>query len=218
MENHDLFIRLRDNETITVWQTGPVKTPAKPVLPQELAKIFFDNVHDFELETPVLPKGCIYYGKQVNGNTFVVLEREKQQSNVYYETTELKNVGFPKLILGVEVNEGKIQKTLLAAVKDIVITKNTELYYYPFSNVHHNFHICWGNYMMHQIEELFQLGSLVDVFLSLKMNDSLYRHAAKKPYRQLLTELQGKEFPDDLLDPVHYTFQEFINQLTKEAF
>jgi hypothetical protein len=189
------------------------------VLPSELAAIFIQSaeIDDLIYQTPVLPKNCIYCAELYNGAVCVVMEREKCRRDLKYHNTLFKEVGFPKLVFGVVVKNGEIIKTMLCAATDYLIKPESQLYLYPFSNVYrHNLEICWGTYQMHSITEPYQVSSLLDVFLSLEMNDHLYPHTGNKPFRELLQDLEGKDFDDGkLLKPV-CKFADFLKMLFKE--
>lgn len=215
----EVIIRLSDNGQIMVEGTGPVKT-SKYISPESLASILMSS-HDIEntYETPMpLPQNCIYY-KRKNDKELFILEKPAHRREVTYYGTKFTDVGFPKLLFGyiIDCKTTTIEKTILVAVKnDIFIKPDTEIFKYPFSNVYASGNCCWGTCVVPKIDHPYQLSSLPELYLFQEDNGDLYEgvNASGLQYRELLGELQGKDFNLEWLVPFHAkTFLLFIENI-----
>lgn len=213
MPDEEILIRVKSDGTITVQEQGLVQTPPITTLLDDIIKAMNDiPLASVTCETPVLPKNCIYYARGYEKQEFVVIERDSFRRDVKYKDKLYKNVGFPKLVMGISLSEGYVYKTMLCAAKDFIIKPDSMLYKYPFSNIYqeieHPYEVCWGNYEMHNISSTNQLTTLLDVFLSLEMTDEMYPGTGNMTYQELLESLENRDFDDNLLVPT-VTFEEF---------
>ena len=92
------------------------------------------------------------------------------------------------------------------AVKDDVITDQTELFHYPYANVHGDGHICFGGNKLPECLHLCDVDKLVNTFYGAPSNNDLWRESycgMKYPaLRIALQELNGKDtFPKEILGP-----------------
>lgn len=130
---------------------------------------------------------------------------------IFYDETFY--VGYPGLLFIFGVQNTKVVGSRLLAVKDEEITLDTELFYYPFSNVYRNHSICWGNYSLPSVERVEDIGVLVRQFFSLPNNQDLYNdnNLSNLPLRELLQELSDKPFNMAYLRPINKVYEDLFN-------
>lgn len=116
-------------------------------------------------------------------------------------------VGYPGLLFRFTVFDGDVQELRVRAFKGR-IEKDSQLYFYPYTNVYPNGAVCLGNYRYPKVRDLRDLGSYPDVFFELANNSDLYR--GDVPLSELISANEGKEFDDSLLEPCGETYEEFM--------
>lgn len=161
-------------------------------------------------ETPILPKNCIKLITNVTGFE-VFIEIPKKQWKVIFNDKSLM-LGFPRLIFKYYISNDIITKLKIVAVKDRgVITGDTEIYYFPYSNVHHESgDVCMGTNTFPKIECLSQLEKMHILFFSSPFGSDYGSMALGKDLQGLVSEFQDKEFNDDLLIPTQKSFNEYF--------
>lgn len=122
----------------------------------------------------------------------------------YFE--EIFTIPFPRLVFKFTCKEGRVVTTGCYAAKDEVLTDQSELFHYPFSNVYEDGHICWGRNEIPKIECLADIDKLVNIFYGAPSNNDLWRESycgMKYPaLRIALQELSEKDkFPVECLHP-----------------
>lgn len=175
---------------------------------------------DYEaIRTPILPRNTIYYSEGPSKRN-VFIEIPPHRRNVLYHTAKIKNVPFPRLIFGFELtlrNEKMaITDVKIAALEDQIIPNEDSLvYYYPYTNVQNTFSVCWGGQMLPSIERVSQLSTFPELFFNSPNSDCYYHDAniSKMKYRELVTQIQGKSFPDEYLKPTGYGLQEWMRKM-----
>ena len=129
------------------------------------------------------------------------------------------NVGVPNLLYCVHVVNNRLTKIYVVAVKDTDITANTQLYYYPFTNVGSDSSACLGrNVFQPGIEDndCEMLYNVPSQFMSMPNNLDYYKptHNAKcYECEELIKSLKGKDFDDELLVEYNMTYSEWFKQL-----
>ncbi|MFS0558821.1 hypothetical protein [Brevibacillus sp. 179-C9.3 HS] len=155
------------------------------------------------VKTPILPRNTVFYQAQLDGTQIVCLEIDRQKIDTIYHKDSYKSVGHPKMLFVFYVNGEKISTCKVYAIKDIRLSASTELYRFPFSNVHENFSTCWPDLYKFRLKQLNQLETLPLLFLKSPSNDHLYRG---KNLRELFSTLQDRDFDDSLLERTGLTF------------
>ena len=175
--------------------------------PKILIEAAMPHLENFKFTTPVLPKNCLYFMEEKQFK-YVCIEVDRQKIDVNINEDIIEQVGHPKLVFGFTINGNQVVNASVAAVKDEVITADTRLYRYPFSNVHNHMGMCWSGYPI--LNEFRNVESFPFLFLTGVRNFDLYPHTAGLEYRELLQQLAGKEFDDNLLVETEKTFATFM--------
>lgn len=165
------------------------------------------------VKSSILPKNCILYQEELEGTKIVVLEVDKANRNVTYvhEECVFKNVGYPKLLFVFHVLNNRITRKEIMAVKDKVVKPSTEIYQYPFANVHFDsFITCWSDCPT-EIRDLTNVVSLPQLWFDSPCNDHLYRGIKGfKSITEVFEHFQGKDFDDSLLESCGMTVGEYF--------
>ena len=123
----------------------------------------------------------------------------------YFE--EQYQIPYPDLFFWFNVEEGKVTKSRCFALKsDKNISDSTELYYFPFANVHEDGRICWGDNTLPIISSMQELDGLVALFYGAPYNNDLFdstQHLVGKggiSLFEFFNELKKKKsFPKEVL-------------------
>ncbi|RUS44915.1 hypothetical protein [Cohnella sp. AR92] len=189
-------------------------TLAKKATPKALIAAARPYMKDQKLCSPLLPKNCVFYQERGNGEQIVGIELDKGQHDVVFGDVGqvvYEQVGYPKLLFWFSLHKGKAQASV-AAVKDLIIKEDTQLYEFPYSNVHSNGEICWTTLANHKIKEVRQLEALPALFLGATKNTDLYRNAQEINLRDLLVSMQHQRFDDAMLKPMNKTVGQLIQK------
>lgn len=157
---------------------------------------------DLVIETPILPKNCVYY-RSSNARKVVALHIEKQKWDVNLLGDWIPLVGHPHMLFIFDLTAAGHVSPKLFAMKDPIVSFDTKLYRYPFSNVGDHGSCCWGSFP--QVTELRQLESFPGIFMSGERNFHMYPKTGGYEYRELLMNLSGNDFDDDLLRETKHT-------------
>ena len=170
------------------------------------------------LASPLLPKNCIQYIERNNGELAVVMEREAKATDFSYGDKVFKKIGVPKLLFAFRILANTLQEGYVVAVKDNLVSEDTELYHYPFSNVYRSGSICWGN-KLPTYGELRYLQNVPEMFLSMENNNHNYGHInlSGLEYRPLLEVLEGQKFREDWLKSMEIRYGDWLNQVLRKT-
>lgn len=172
--------------------------------------------------TPILPKGTIQYATDDAGlRSYCFFEVQPQNRRVYYHEAVIENIPFPRLIFGFELiskeDKQEITKVFVGALESQSITnEDSEVYFYPYTNVDANFQICWGGQQLPSLERISQLTTIPELFFNSPNSDCYYLSAniSGMTYRELVEQVKDKEFPDAYLKKTGVTLSEWINCLS----
>ncbi|MEF3304180.1 hypothetical protein [Paenibacillus sp. GYB003] len=168
------------------------------------------------LSSPLLPRNCILYQENGAGCRTVAIEVEKQRFNVQFGNDLYKNVGYPKLVFVFKVFPGSQMSANVLTVTDKVIGANTEVFYYPYSNVQHagrSMQACWPELNKLGTEQdiynnLNLLSTLPFLFLNSPSNNDLYKY---ENLRDRFIKFSGKDFDDGILESTGATLADYLN-------
>ena len=143
--------------------------------------------------------------KQYAKNSSVyVLHRKKFQAPVQIYNRFHGDVGFPGLLFAIYVVNNRLSKLNLVAVKDEIITEETRIYKYPYTNVSGDRgSVCLGgNNFDKGILEGDKLYNVPNQFFS--MPNTLHSYSSSKntkgyEFEEMVISLKNKEFDDELL-------------------
>lgn len=163
-------------------------------------------------ETPFLPKNCIKITTKTNSHE-VYIEIPKRKWQITYNNQSFV-VGFPRLIFKYFVSNQRIINLKVVAIKgNESINQDTELYRFPYSNVHHfSGDVCMGSNQFPEINNLADLEKMHYLFFGTPFGDDYGASTIKgMPLKDLFEEFTEREFDDDLLVPLQTTFGQFFN-------
>lgn len=175
-----------------------------------------NSIEVTDVETGILPEGCITYRESRNGERFVALELGSFRMDLRYEKTIYPNFPVPRLIYGFSLSDSNKIEGVTVSVADMgTLREDTKLYKYPFSNVA-GFHMCIGQNSMPKIKSLRQLSGIPHYIFSMPDNNDRYSPDRTKlgmEYRTMLETLKDKTpeyYYTDVLIPSGKTLADFI--------
>lgn len=149
-----------------------------------------------------------YYNAYVNniGFSVIVSVPAKVAPFQYFDSVYL--IPFPRLVFYFAYEDGAKRRACCFAAKDDVLSKDTVLFHYPFSNVYESGEICFGRNQVPKCKSLSDVDDVVRLFYAAPSNNDLWKtEYCKDKYpalRVFLDSLNGKEtFPSELLKPFH---------------
>ena len=146
-----------------------------------------------------------------------LLARERLSHDMVYGSKTYKEVGMPKLLFAIKVNNNRCVRIGISAIVDNHINGNSKLYHYPFSNVFGITSVCLGGNSISNFD-LVDSTSLIyipEMFLAMPNNNHGYRemYAGGKRYLDILEELQGNKFDDSVLSSANVTISKLLKSL-----
>lgn len=188
-----------------------------------IAQAVLNSLEYESIRTPIMPRNAIYYSEGP-GKRYVFLELTPHRRNVLYHKAKIKDIPFPRLIIGFQLSVRQekmaITKVYLAALEDQLIpNEESMVYFYPYTNVD-NYAVCWGGQELPSIERVSQVATIPELFFNSPNSDCYYSSAnnSNMPYRELVESIKGKSFPDAYLKPTGLGLQEWIRKLTSAMF
>lgn len=103
--------------------------------------------------------------KKITGQISFIIKAEKRVITYCNETFLIP---FPDLLFDFTFKQGKLINDAVWAV-----TKKGELAFFPFTNVHADGHICWGNARIPEIDNFKSATVIAELFLRYPMNTDL---------------------------------------------
>lgn len=183
-----------------------------------------DNTfEEIQLETPLivspsLPVGTVKYTKLASDTDVIFLAVEGRSHDVKYHTSEFKQVPYPNMVFCFGVRAGSLTKRFVAVYKDRFLRDDTELYHFPYSNVHKSTELCYFDYI--KIEDMVQLQTFPHLWMNVPNNDHLYiqgvTNLTEKPLRELFQNSQNQKFDYDILRPLNKTFSQWTKSIIGE--
>jgi len=222
MNLNGLTIEFQDYATVKVTQKNHGLADSKYIAMEDFMKAIEasrkeDSQVSKTFSTPILPNTpdgkitTLGYEEYSNDQFSIILKREKGNIDFQYFDQTFPSVGHPRLLFKVQVADNTVVTTYVVAVKDTVITDETEIYEYPFSNVFHRGRVCWGQTKLPRFDSTAYLKSLPDIFLSSPCNNDNYGHnLSGLEYRPLLEELSGKDFKEEYLKPMNINYGQWL--------
>jgi hypothetical protein len=219
---NEIVIRLRDFSlpVIEEYQNG-IKLGEGIFTHETVAQAILRSSATNGFVTPLLPRGSIRYIESNGGwRSFCFMEVPPHRRTVYYHEAVIEDVPFPRLIFGFELmqRDGKhdITSVMLGALEDqILANEESEVYFYPYTNVYSDFKVCWGGSQLPCLDRISQLTTIPELFFNSPNSDCYYNssNVSNLPYRELVETLKGKEFPDGFLRKTGRKLSEWIEEL-----
>lgn len=135
----------------------------------------------------------------------------------HIETT-FPEMNVPALLFYWVIENNRIYKTSVYALKEPVFNNKTTLYQYPYGNVYSSGDVCWGTIDRPEINMLKKLDIAETVFLRSITSNDLYSESyttqKEKSLRDLLWYVNGfEEFPDEILVKSDVTAEGLIKKV-----
>lgn len=170
-------------------------------------KVITENI------TPILPPNTIQYMELTNGGYIIVIKKDKCNIDIEYGDKIYKKVGIPTLLFAFRMYQDTLQEGYVVSVKDKIINADTPIYFYLFSNVFKDTHICWGN-KLPTFPDVLYISNIADMFLSMPNSSHNYGfNSSGLEYRPLLESLEGKIFDESILLSMNMTYSEWISSI-----
>jgi hypothetical protein len=171
------------------------------------------------IETPTLPVNCVkhIWINRAQKIQMVFIEVPKGKWDIAYYNTAFEQVGFPRMLFGYRIRDGRIQQMHILAVKDKGrIREDTELYKFPYANVSNGM-VCMGGNTLPVIKDLAQLATMHQVFFAAPSSTCYYdtkrNESGFSDLRELYNRMQGQDFPEEWLTSKQQTFGQYCQEL-----
>lgn len=188
----------------------------KTVAPEELIRLLSESqvAEDTQWkEMPILPEHCYRYTESKDGEIYkALLLLPAHNRDTWLFDSRIEGVAFPTLMFGFVVKGEVVHEKYVVAIKDDLVTDNTPVYHYPYSNVYNDARACWSD--LPRIAEPRQLGTLPELFFASP--DTLHlgaKNSSGLEYRELLEKYRGQRFPREFLIPRNETVIQFWERL-----
>lgn len=139
------------------------------------------------------------------------------RADIIYRDKEYQNFPIPRLVFGLRILEnGKVAECSMGVVADEKPTVDTQMFFYPFSNVHPDGKVCTGNNVLPRYKKLTAMKNFPRYLLGLPDNDDMFSREKNKKqlsHEELLEHLKDKDpayYYTDILVPNGRTLGEFI--------
>lgn len=141
------------------------------------------------------------YGQK---STIYILQVKKRKAPTQIFSRFYGDVGYPHLLFAIDVVNDKLSKLKLVAVKDEIITEDTILYKYPYTNVSGDKgNVCLGNNDFEKgITKGDKLFDIPNQFFSMPNtlhSFNVANNSMRYQFEEMLAIFKDKDFDDDLL-------------------
>lgn len=218
MKDDEMTLHIRDDRSIHLEFRENGENRTKVISIDTLVECIKNSLSGFNVNSGVLPANTVSITIDTKtSQRFVTMEFPEKTATVTYMNTEYKDFPLPRLLFGFCVeSSGRISGVNLGVPALGKLTPETQMYYYPFSNVN-RFYLCTGSNSLPHIKALQQLSNLPYFILSLPDNDDYYKEHNNRlglGHRDLLEHLQDKDqnyYYEQVLVPMaNTTLQNFI--------
>lgn len=216
----ETVIRINDDGRIVVERNSDDGvTSFKQIAPDTLVECINQSLLRGEVSSGLLPRGCLFFTANDNGNKNVVILHPESKADISYYGTPYPNFPLPKLVFGFSITkENRISQCRLGVVgNESNLKPATPMFVYPFSNVSGT-HLCTGNNVLPKCQSLHTLGSVPYYILGMDNNNDHFKPSNNKlglEMRDLLELLRNKPpeyYYSNILIPSRQTLGDFINE------
>lgn len=164
-----------------------------------------DSDKPTELVGTMIPKNCVFVSATSNTVTYV-LEIPKSRMRVKFHDVAYEDVGHPRLLSLVTVKETKVMGMKFFAIQDVgEVSKQTQLFKYPYSNVYETGNVCWSGYSGTIINSKTDIEMLPLMFLSTTNNTHLNSNV-----RELFESNSGTDFNSEDLARTSFKLKDVL--------
>lgn len=193
-----------------------------PTLLEMIEKSYYDPDEKKEREVPVftspaLPLNTVKYSQNNRGDHIIFLYYDEFKANIKYHSDHFQQVPFPKMIFAFGIRNSSVISRYVVAIKDRFVRDDTQLFHFPYANVHGSTSLCY--YEREEVKDLVQLQTFAYRWASVPINDHLYNQERStllnQPLRQIFEESQHQSFNYDMLVRINktsttpYTFEQW---------
>lgn len=211
MINDEIIIHIKEDKTVRLEIRENGKTRTKLISPETLFECIKGSLTKEPISTGLLPSNIVCVKVDDSGKRYAVVEYAYDRADITYMSTAYKDFPLPRLVFGFTVeSSGRISAVKLGVPALGKLKPDTQMYYYPFSNVS-RFSLCTGANSLPHIKTLQSLQNLPDYILALPDNDDHYQERNTRlglGHRDLLEHLKDKDrqyYYDQVLVPMPKT-------------
>lgn len=216
--NHDLTLRVSpDSGKITVEEhTGDVIS-RKEITPRAFFDCIKGSIRHTAYPSGLLPPDClaVSLGEQDTG---IVVRYSMDWADISFYETPYPHFPLPRLVFGYHVDpQGKAVRCRMGVMEDEIPRPETPMYFYPFSNVSDDGHLCIGMNALPKYKGLHKTATLPALLLSIPNALDRFDQGHNRldmEYRDLLEHLKDKTpayYYDEVLVRNGKTLQDFIS-------
>lgn len=218
MKNDEMVLRIREDKSIRLEFQENGESRTKVISVDTLIECVKNSLSGVQVNTGLLPANTLSVTVDTDrAQRYVTMEFPDETAAVTYMKTEYSDFPLPRLLFGFRLEEsGRISGVNMGVPALGKLTPDTQMFYYPFSNVN-RFSMCTGANSLPHIQSLRQLSNFPYYVLSLPDNDDYYQERNNRlglGHRDLLEHLRDKNrqyYYDHVLVPMpNTTLKDFI--------
>lgn len=197
MNNDEMVLRIRDDKSIRLEFRENGQNRTKVISVDTLIECVKNSLSGIQINSGILPANALSITVDTDrAQRYVTMEFPEKRATVNYMKTEYTEFPLPRILFGFRLEEsGRISSVNMGVPALGKLTPNTQMYFYPFSNVS-RFSLCTGANSLPHIKSLQQLSNLPYFIFSLPDNDDYYKESNNRlqlGHRDLLEHLCDKD-------------------------
>lgn len=171
------------------------------------SNLYSENDNCRVIQTIILDSNTKYY----------IVQFKPKKIPICIYNTFYDNIGMPGCLFAIKSHNGQYGRGAMVSIKDDLVTNESSIYIYPFSNASDR-HICLGGNRIYDIMDDIGVLKFPTRFFSMP-NTNCSFHASNNSkglqYRELVSYLQDKDFENNLLiiDEKYKNYKEWIESL-----
>jgi hypothetical protein len=197
--SNDILLRVSPkNNTILVEEQKPGGvTSYKEISPIELYHVINGSyITTTFFSSGMLPEHCLSISMNSTEKRMVLWNPELR-ADISYGGVEYPNFPLPRLVFGIRMlTNGKVVDCSMGVVADEAPALKTEMYFYPFSNVHPDGKVCTGNNVLPRYQKQTALKYFPRYLLEIPDNDDMFSIDHNKQqlgHKALMEHLKDKD-------------------------
>lgn len=148
-------------------------------------------------------------------NSSVIIKRKKSKAPFIINNKTME-IEYPNLIFVVNIANGSFSTLKVMATKEDIIDYNTELYYYPFTNVYADSRVCLGgNRLRISHYETNKILEIPNLFFSMANTGQSHKKTNSKNFdtNELISYILENGFNDELLVSQNKNYRDLLEEL-----
>ncbi len=167
--------------------------------------------------SPTLPPNTIKYAQNQSGMDFLFMIEPEVVTNIQYNQFTFSDIPFPKMVFAYKINKQQVVDVHCAVYKDLYLRDTTELYRFPYSNVHTNGRLCY--FSSERLTDLVQLQDYAYQWRMTKNNDHIYfpgtTNLMKDTLYNVFETFECKPFDESILAPMGLNYSQWSSDFIK---